>query len=508
MPCLTPWRAYPIQGYDRYRQVIFWNRASERVFGYSRHQALGRKLEDLIIPPDMRNQVVRDVTAWLEKNIPIPAGEITLQNSRGEPVPVFSSHVIITNHQGEKEMFCIDLDLTAFKQIQKEKTQMEAQYRQIQKMESIGRLAGGVAHDLNNLLSPILGYSDLMLTDPQMADSHKRSVTTIQSAGFRARDLVRQLLAFSRKQTLSVKPVDLNLVVKNFEPLLQRTIRENIRITLALSDDPAIVMADIGQIDQVIMNLAVNAADAMPEGGQLTIETSRQRLDDVYAQNRQSVTPGLYVLLAVSDNGLGMDKETCENIFEPFFSTKGAHGTGLGLATVYGIVKQHGGNIWVYSEPKKGTTFKIYLPISPDHAVQEPPVVETLSGSARGAETILVVEDDDQVRQLACTILENSGYQVLAAQGGSQALKMAEAHQGEIHLMLTDVIMPGMNGKEVYAKARHIHPGLRVLFMSGYTTNVIARHGILEQGIQFIQKPFSVSDLTTKIRQVMDMPVN
>ncbi len=494
----------PIQGYDRYRQVIFWNRASERVYGYSKSQAMGRKLEDLIIPPDMRDPVVQNITAWLEKDIPIPAGEIMLQNSRGEPVPVFSSHVMITNYQGEKEMFCIDLDLTSFTQVQKEKAQMETQYRQFQKMESIGRLAGGVAHDLNNLLSPILGYSDLMLTDPQLAESQKKTVSIIQKAGFRARDLVRQLLAFSRKQTLSVKPVDFNLAVKNFEPLLQRTIRENIRITLALSADPGIVVADIGQIEQVIMNLAVNAADAMPDGGRLTIETSGQYLDDIYAQHRQGVTPGHYVLLAVSDNGAGMDKKTCENIFEPFFSTKGENGTGLGLATVYGIVKQHGGNIWVYSEPEKGTTFKIYLPVAPDHANREASPVEIQAEKVRGTETILVVEDDDQVRQLACTILENSGYQVLAADGGSQALETAEAHKGDIQMMLTDVIMPDLNGKDLYRKISRTHPGLKVLYMSGYTSNVIAHHGILEQGIQFIQKPFNVNELAAKVRQVLD----
>jgi two-component system, cell cycle sensor histidine kinase and response regulator CckA len=494
----------PIQGYDRYRQVIFWNRASERVYGYSRYQAMGIKLEDLIVPPEIRDQVVRDISAWLQKDVPIPAGEITLQNSRGEPVSVFSSHVMITNYQGEKEMFFIDLDLTAFKQIQNEKAQMETQYRQFQKMESIGRLAGGVAHDLNNLLSPILGYSDLMLTDPQMPDSCKKSVTTIQKCGLRARDLVRQLLAFSRKQTLSVKPVDLNLAVKNFEPLLQRTIRENIRITLALSADPGIVMADIGQIEQVIMNLAVNAADAMPDGGQLIIETACRHLDGVYAQQRQGVTPGRYVLLAVSDNGTGMHRETSENIFEPFFSTKGEHGTGLGLATVYGIVKQHGGNIWVYSEPEKGTTFKIYLPVAPDPVDKEPPAVETQAEDCRGTETILLVEDDDQVRQLACTILENSGYKVLAANGGIKALEISDAHKGNIRLMLTDVVMPDVNGKNLYIKISRTRPGLKALYMSGYTSNVIAQHGILEQGIQFIQKPFSVNELTAKVRQVLD----
>jgi CheY-like chemotaxis protein len=343
-----------------------------------------------------------------------------------------------------------------------------------------------------------------LLDDPRLAGPHKESVSTIQKAGFRARDLVRQLLAFSRKQTLSVKPVDLNRAVKHFEPLLKRTIRENIRITRALSADPGVVVADIGQIEQVIMNLGVNAADAMPDGGCLTIETALHQLDETDAQLRQGVTPGQYVVLAVSDTGTGMDRETCDKIFEPFFSTKGDLGTGLGLATVYGIVKQHGGNIWVYSEPGKGTTFKIYLPAAPDHANEEPPQGANRDERPRGTETILVVEDDEQVRQLVCTILEKGGYQVLVADGGRKALQITDTHEGPIQLMLTDVVMPDLNGKDLFFKIHQTHPDIKVLYMTGYTADVIAHHGILEQGIQFIQKPFSVKELTARIRQVLD----
>jgi two-component system, cell cycle sensor histidine kinase and response regulator CckA len=493
----------PIQGYDKDRNVIFWNRASEKVYGYSREQAFGKKLEDLIIPRDMRHQIVQAIQDWHEHAIPIPAGELVMQNHQGKPVPVFSSHVMITNHAGEKEMFCIDLDLSGYKQMQKEKDRVEEQYRQIQKMESIGRLAGGVAHDLNNLLSPILGYSELMLTDPEITEKQQKQVNTVLQAGLRARDLVRQLLAFSRKQTLAVKPVDINQAVQNFEPLLQRTIREDVHITMVLSPDPQIVMADIGQVEQVIMNLVVNAADAMPAGGHLTIETSRKDLDASYAQTRRSVVPGNYALLAVSDTGAGMDKETCKNIFEPFFSTKGDQGTGLGLATVYGIVKQHGGNIWVYSEPGEGTTFKIYLPLAEDMDTT-PERVTQQTTSLDGTETILLAEDNEQVRQLAHTILKARGYTVLAAGNGEQALETAAGHDGNIHMVVTDVVMPGMNGQDLYEKVRKSYPDIKVLYMSGYTSNVIAHHGILEQGIQFIQKPFTVKGLATRVRQVLN----
>lgn len=496
-------QSIPIQGYDKARKVIFWNQASERVYGYSREQAFGRRLEDLIIPDDMRTQTVKAVKAWYEKGIPIPAGEMVLQNSSGKPVPIFSSHVMITNHAGEKEMFCIDLDLSDYKQMQREKDRVEEQYRQIQKMESIGRLAGGVAHDLNNLLSPILGYSELMLADPGITEKQQKKVNTVLQAGLRARDLVRQLLAFSRKQTLAVKPVDINQAVKNFQPLLQRTIRENIHITLALSADSQIVTADIGQLEQVIMNLVVNAADAMPDGGYLTIETSRKDLDASYAQTRQGVVPGNYALLSVSDTGSGMDEHTCKNIFEPFFSTKGEQGTGLGLATVYGIVKQHGGNIWVYSEPEKGTTFKIYLPLAQDMEIK-PAAGRDKENNLAGTETILLVEDNEQVRELARTVLKNKGYKVLAAANGEKALTTVAGHEGKIHMMLTDVVMPGLNGKDLFLKVSKTHPGIKVLYMSGYTSNVIAHHGILEKGIQFIQKPFTVNGLAERVRQLLD----
>jgi PAS domain S-box-containing protein len=422
---------------------------------------------------------------------------------------VFDTEVALNRFQLGNQTYlqAIVRDITHRKQAeksQKEKEQMEIQVQQVQKMESIGRLAGGVAHDLNNLLSPVLGYSELMLTDSQLAGSHRKATQTILDAGIRARDLVRQLLAFSRKQTLSFEPVDINQVVDNFLPLLYRTIREDITINLSLSPTPEPVMADVGQLGQVILNLAVNAADAMPDGGYLDIETSRKDLDVSYAKLRQGVTPGPYVLLSVSDTGAGMDTQTIEHIFEPFFSTKGERGTGLGLATVYGIVKQHGGNIWVYSEPEKGTTFKIYLPLASDADPVDPGIEKKETTVVFGTETILLAEDNDQVRELACTILETDGYTVLTAGTGEEALQTAAAHKGAIDLLLTDVVMPGMNGRELYDEIRRTRPHIKVVYMSGYTANVIAHHGILESGIQFIQKPFTVKTLADKVRQVLD----
>ena len=499
----------PVQGYDLDRRVIFWNCASEHVYGYTSEEAMGRKLEELIIPEPMRNEVVKGICAWYEDDIEIPAGELVLQNKNGEPVSVFSSHVMFINRAGDKEMFCIDVDLSSHKQIENEKAQMEEQYRQAQKMESIGRLAGGVAHDLNNLLSPILGYSEILMDDLGVEDPRRDSANAILQAGFSARDLVRQLLAFSRKQTLEVKPIDLNRTILDFKKLLLRTIREDIEMELILSSNLRLVKADIGQIEQVLMNMVVNSADSMPNGGRLTIETNLAHLDGEYAKAHGGVVvPGLYVLMAISDTGCGMDEEICSKIFEPFFSTKGERGTGLGLATVYGIVKQHGGNIWVYSEPGKGSTFKIFLPAAADQGeLEEKSDLQEIK-NLNGVETILLVEDDEYVRNLVNIILKQKGYTILVAEDGNHALTLLEKHDGPVSMMLTDVVMPGMNGREIYNKAAQKYPGLKVLYMSGYTTNVIAHHGILEKGVEFIQKPFTARDLATKIRKMLGVRMN
>jgi len=394
-------------------------------------------------------------------------------------------------------------DITERRQAETEREKLQDQLIQSQKMEAVGRLAGGVAHDLNNLLSPIIGYSEFMMEEAQLDEDGRNSLDEILHAGLRARDLVSQLLAFSRKQTLEFKPVNINETIERFGKLLRRTIPEDIAIDTNLASTIPPVMADIGNIEQIIMNLALNAADAMPHGGKLTIETGVDELDEEYAASHPGVTPGSYVMLGFSDTGHGMDQETLDHIFEPFYTTKGKYGTGLGLATVFGIVKQHNGNIWLYSEPDHGTTFKIYLPVSDKTSI------EVTEGNhpktvAKGNETILLVEDDDQVRQLANTILKRYGYNVYMATNSGEALTALKSHDGPIYLLLTDVVMPGMNGRQLYEQAAKLYPAMKVLYMSGYSDDVIANRGVLEEGVNFIQKPFTAQKLAAKVREVLD----
>jgi CheY-like chemotaxis protein len=325
----------------------------------------------------------------------------------------------------------------------------------------------------------------------------------VYQAGLRAKDLTRQLLAFSRKQVLEMKAVDVNSVVTGFEKLLRRLIGEDIDLVMALASRKLTVKADTAQLEQVLMNLAINARDAMPQGGTLTIETEMVELDKAYAERKPGVVPGTHVMIVISDTGCGMNPETIEHIFEPFFTTKGAEkGTGLGLATSYGIVKQHGGSIWVYSEPDKGTTFKIHLPLHAGNCRSEAPRVKRLP-SVEGVITVLIVEDDSSVRKLAVRILSEQGYAVIESTDVADAIGKAGAHAGPLDLVLTDVVMPGMKGPEVFSRIHQHHPEARVLFMSGYTDSMITRQGILEEGIQFIQKPFTVKGLLEKCHQVL-----
>ncbi len=395
-------------------------------------------------------------------------------------------------------------DVTEQTRLRAEKLELEEQYHQAQKVESIGRLAGGVAHDLNNLLAPILGYSEMLQEDLSPDDSRRETVDEVMRAGIRARDLVRQLLAFSRKQTLEFKPLDISAVVADFKKLLRRTIREDIEMEIIPSTNTPPVMADIGQIEQVIMNLVVNAADAMPDGGRVTIETAVVHIDEEHAVP-PDVLPGEYIQLIVSDTGCGMDDETREHLFEPFYSTKGDEGTGLGLATVYGIVVQHRGSIKVESEQGKGTSFRIHLPVAVETRVEEKAEKDTSTGTdVRGSETILVVEDNGQVRQLAQTILERKGYTVLTAKDGVEALAILGTGNDSVQLLLTDVVMPEMNGKELFSKVTDKYSEVKVLYMSGYTGDIIAHHGVLDEGIDFIHKPFSGPHLAVKVREVLE----
>jgi PAS domain S-box-containing protein len=395
-------------------------------------------------------------------------------------------------------------DITEQKREQLEKARLEEKWRQAQKVESIGRLAGGVAHDLNNLLAPILGYGEMLMGDGKPELKRKEMASEIVKAGQRAKKLVGQLLAFSRKQTLEYKIVDLNGIVTGLEKLLFRTIKENITIESRLSTGPQTIQADIGQIEQVLVNLSVNAQDAMPDGGTIAIETSDVHLDHAFTQQHFGCEAGRYVLLAVRDTGCGMDENTRKNAFEPFFSTKGELGTGLGLATVYGIVKQHGGNILIDSSPGKGTSVNIYLPFFEGAAGKTSTSSEAFEKELRGSETILLVEDNEPVRRLTREILMEQGYRVLDAGNGDKALAMLAESEIKVNLLLTDVVMPGMDGKQLFTEAVKMQPGLDVLYMSGYPDSVIAQHGVLEAGVNFIQKPFSMQALAVKIRSVLD----
>lgn len=387
--------------------------------------------------------------------------------------------------------------------IQREREKAE-QLRQAQKMEAVGQLAGGVAHDFNNLLTVITGYSDLSLKRLGQCDPLRKNIDEIRKAAERAASLTRQLLAFSRKQILQERILDLNSIVTDIEKMLRRVIGEDIELIAILDPLLGKIKADPGQIEQVIMNLAVNARDAMPRGGKLTIETGHVILDEACAQSDVSVTPGAYVMLAVSDNGSGIDSETEKRIFEPFFTTKAVgKGTGLGLATVYGIVKQSGGNIWVYSEVGKGTTFKIYLPIAERIAGLAEGSANPLE-TERGREVVLLVEDEEMVRNLTCEILETNGYKVLTATNGEQAYITCKEHIGAIDLMITDVVMPRMGGRELAEHIARIRPEMVVLFMSGYTDDAIVRHGVLDQDMPFLQKPFTPDSLCRKIREVLE----
>jgi nitrogen-specific signal transduction histidine kinase/ActR/RegA family two-component response regulator len=386
-----------------------------------------------------------------------------------------------------------------------ERRALEDQLRQSQKMEAVGRLAGGVAHDFNNLLTVIKGYSELMLDQLQQADPLRGSIEEVKKAADRAAGLTRQLLAFSRKQVLAPRVLDLNSIVTNMERLLQRLIGEDVQLATQLYGELGRVKADPGQTEQVIMNLAVNARDAMPKGGKLVITTSNAFLDAA-SLPRQTVVPGPYVRVDVSDSGVGMTPEVMSRIFEPFFTTKEqGKGTGLGLSTVYGIVQQSGGYVDVQSEIGKGSTFSVYLP-RVDERAEAPVAGSTLPERQAGTETILLVEDEDGVRNLARQLLQKHGYSVLDTRHGGEALLVCERHQGAIHLLLTDVILSQMSGRDLARRLAQIRPQMKVLYMSGYSGDAVEQHGVFDLGVHFLQKPFSAEGLISKVREVLDAP--
>ncbi len=471
------------------------NRAFVSTTGLEHNQVIGKRVDEVIPEPSLTlalekySEAIRErrVVRW-EETSEYPKGRLTGEVSIA---PVFNEAGRCTHLVGAVH------DIT-------ERKKLEAQFRQAQKMESVGQLAGGIAHDFNNLLTVINGTTELAIAQLRKGDPLHDDLQEIRRAGERAAALTRQLLAFSRKQILQAQVLNLNTVVAEVETMLRRLIGEDIDLVVVPAEGLGSVKADPGQMEQMIANMAVNARDAMPKGGKLTIELQNVKIDEQYArQHGVAVLPGPYVMLAISDTGIGMDEATRGQIFEPFFTTKGpGKGTGLGLSTVHGIVKQSNGFIWVYSEVGQGTSFKIYLP----------QVAEVTDGqrrsptiaSARGTETILVVEDVGGLRNLVKRMLESVGYTVLTATDGEDALRLLEDYKEPVHLVLSDVVMPTMGGRILAERFGRTRPEMKVLYMSGYTDDVVVRHGVLDEGMPFLGKPFTVVDLTRKVREVLD----
>src|SRR2546421_3075940 len=475
-------------------RLIAVNPALVSILGYdSETELLQRNVaSDIYVDPAERARLIEEVT-----HRGSVSAESVWRRKDGKTVTVRQTGRVVRDAQGRVEYFNVIVeDITAHKLL-------EAQFRQAQKMEAVGRLAGGIAHDFNNLLTAILGSADLLLDTLAPDAPEREDLEDIRKAAKRAADLTRQLLAFSRQQVLAPQVLDVNELVANMEKLLRRLIGEDVELRTALASGLGAVKADPGQLEQVIVNLAVNARDAMPQGGRLTIETGNVELDQAYAEQHFPAQPGPYVLLAVSDTGTGMDAATLSRIFEPFFTTKEkGKGTGLGLATVYGVVKQSGGYIWVYSEPGQGTSFKVYLPRVAEAPEPARPDVAA-AAPLRGSETVLLVEDDEMVRNLTRRMLAGRGYTVLTASRGEDAMGVVERHAGSIDLLVTDVVMPGMSGRALAQRLLAMRPGLKVLYLSGYTDDAIVHHGMLEPGVAFLQKPFSADVLARKVREVL-----
>ncbi|MCX5770728.1 MAG: response regulator [Candidatus Hydrogenedentes bacterium] len=485
-------------------RILRLNKYLEDITGYSARDVQGKSWFETFLPAHDRDRI-RDLFFGAVAGGPLEGKVVNpiLDRAGREHLIEWYNTKLVDASGSLVGVLATGQDVTDRERIEEEKERLHAQLHQAQKMESIGRLAGGIAHDFNNLLTPMIGYAEMALIDLNPADPLYRDFEEIREAAERAKNLTGQLLAFSRRQMLEMKVVNLNKIISSFKKMLQRIIGEDVEIITTLDPDLVNIKGDPPQIQQVLMNLSINARDAMPQGGRLTIETANVTLDASYAKGRPGVEPGQYAMLAVSDTGVGMGRETVDKIFEPFFTTKApGEGTGLGLATVYGIVKQHGGNIWVYSEPGRGTIFKIYLPQATGD-VQPELVIEKQPEMAAGKGTILVVEDETSVRKLACNILKSHGYDVIEAGSSPDALRLAEAHGGPIDLLLTDVVMPQMNGRELYRQIALLRPDLKVLYMSGYTDDVIAHHGVLDAQIEFLQKPFTVDGLVRKVHQMI-----
>ncbi len=475
------------------------NNAAISHYGYSREEFLSMTIKD--IRPDEDVPRLMDNVGQVDNGLD-KAGIWRHIKKDGSIIDVeITSHVLLYD-QRRTEMVLVH-DITKRRRMEAEREKLQAQLLQAQKMESVGRLAGGVAHDFNNMLGVILGSAELMLTRTSPGDPHYVDLKEIYKAAQRSADLIRQLLAFARKQTAAPEILDLNDTVSGMLKMLRRLIGEDIELVWMPGVNLEPVKIDPAQVDQILANLCVNSRDAISGTGKITIETENIVLDQAYCDTHAEFEPGQYVMLAVSDDGCGMDKKTLKNVFEPFFTTKGVReGTGLGLATIYGIVRQNNGFISVYSEPEQGATFKIYLPRSQDTMPAKGKPVEKIT--AQGSETVLLVEDEESVLRVGQAVLERFGYKVLAARTPGEAITMTQAHEKPIHLLATDVVMPEMNGKELRERIEKLKPHIRTLFLSGYTGNVIVHRGILEADVDFLQKPYSISSLAAKVREVLD----
>jgi PAS domain S-box-containing protein len=476
------------------RRFKMVNPGFQKITGYSEKELVGKDCL-ILATEEFKDQIRRHAVEMLKGKSSSPY-EYQFVNKEGETRWAMES-VTTTTYQRKTAAIGYFMDIT-------ERKRLETQLTRAQRMEAVGILAGGIAHDFNNLLTAIMGYGELMKMDLEKNDPHYHYTEEILKTCTRGSTLTHQLLAFSRKQILQPTVLSVNSLVSGMERLLRRLIGEDVELITNIDEDLGAVKADKGQIEQIIMNLAVNARDAMPHGGKLTLETANVFLDESYGRSHLEVKPGPYVMLAVSDNGEGMDAATQAHIFEPFFTTKTlGQGTGLGLATVYGIVKQSGGHIWVYSEPGQGTTFKIYLP-QVEEALSP---TETKTGAIaelKGKETILVVEDDSTLREVISQGLKKFGYGVITAANGGEALLISEKRKEPIHLLLTDVVLPQMGGRELAERLSSSLPGLKVLYMSGYTENAIVNNGILREDVGFLQKPFKVNVMVQKIREVLE----
>ncbi len=482
------------------------NKATIKLTGYTEKELLGKPV-DVILGEDLRINGTK-ITDLVKREEVVSNIETTFLSKDGRRVPVLFSGSAMHSGEGSiSGLVFVAVDITERKRAEKALKKVQAQLLQSQKMEAIGQLAGGIAHDFNNLLTSIIGNSNLLMMKMAADEPLRAYVDQILSSAESAAKLTQSLLAFSRKQIISLKPHRLDEIVKNTEKLLLRLIGEDIELNVVFAERDITVLADNGQIQQILMNLATNARDAMPNGGILTIATDTVEITREYEIIHGYGKPGKYAVLSVTDTGIGMDEETRRRIFEPFFTTKGVgEGTGLGLAIIYGIVKQHKGYINVYSEPGKGTTFKIYLPMITSKVEEHEPIKMPDLKIAGGTETLLLAEDNPKTRNTIKTILEDYGYRVIEAEDGEDAIEKFRQNKETIRLFILDVVMPKKNGKDVYEEIKQEVPDIKAIFTSGYTSDIVHRKGILEEELEFISKPFSPGELLRKVREVLSKP--